>query len=148
MRAVWFPDCTLDMEGDPERAPTVTDSRSTMSPTGQVLPLVGNTFRRHRGIVWSHVPRERVWDAEATYENASWEEFLIDTQFGLGHAWFTPGAPIQIYDHNGLQVGVDASVAGWYMIGVTSVEPRRAAGGENWVGYWRIEIPQIVAVGS
>lgn len=145
-RGVWYPHCSINMEGDPRRAPLVSDLRQSMSPTGQVLGLVGNTYRRHRNVVWSHVPAAQVWGAEATYENGSWEEFFTETQLGLGSSWFAPSSPVQIYDHNNVQVGVDANVAGWYIVGVGSIEPRKSAG--DWTGLWRIEIQQIVAVGT
>lgn len=145
-KGLWFPDCSLTVEGDPERAPLVSDAVASVTPTGRVVTHVGNTFRRHRSLTWSHVPIAQVWDAEATYENGSWEEFFTETQLGLGSTWFTPGSPIQIYDHNGIQVGADASVAGWYIIGLNSIEPRKSV--RDWTGLWRIEIPTLVAAGS
>lgn len=145
-KGLWLPDCSLTVEGDPERAPLVSDAVASVTPTGRVVTHVGNTFRRHRSLTWSHVPIAQVWDAEATYENGSWEEFYIETQLGLGSTWFTPGSPIQIYDHNGIQVGADASVAGWYIIGLNSIEPRKSV--RDWTGLWRIEIPTLVAAGS
>jgi len=148
-RGVWFPDCPINLEGDPRRAPLVSDARQSMSPTGETVTLVGNTFRRHRAIVWSHVPIAQVWDGEATYENGSWEEFFSETQLGLGSSWFTPGSPIQIYWSNAgtdTLLGADATIAGWSIIGVTSIEPQKSQA--DWAGLWRIELPKIVAVGS
>lgn len=145
-RGLWLPDCTLDLEGDPKRAPLVSDARQSMSPTGQMITLVGNTFRRHRSIVWSHVPTAQAWDAEATYGNGSWEEFFTETQLGLGSPWLTPGSLIQIYDHSGVRVGVDANVAGWSIVGVNSIEPPKSVPG--YTGLWRIELPRLIAVGS
>jgi len=148
-RGVWFPECPLDLDGDPDRAPLVSDARQSLSPTGQSITLVGNTFRRHSNIVWSHVPIAQVWDAEATYENGSWEEFLIETQFGLNSSWFSPGSPIQIWYSNAgtdTLLGADATITGWSIVGLNSIEPTKSAPG--WTGLWRIEIPQIVAVGS
>jgi len=148
-RGVWIPDCPLNIEGDPERAPLVSDARSSMSPTGQVITLVGNTYRRHRNVHWSHVPIAQVWDGEATYENASWEEFFAETQLGLNSSWFTPGSLIQIYYSNAgsdALLGADATITGWSIIGITSIEPQKSVG--DWTGLWRIELPQIVAAGS
>jgi len=144
-RGVWLPDCPLTLEGDLKRAPTVSDSRSAMSPTGNVITLVGNTYRRQRSLMWSHVPIAQVWGAQATYTNGSWEEFFRESQLGLGSSWFSPGSPIQVYDHQGNMLGSDATIAGWSMIGLTSVEPKKAI--TNWTGLWQIEVPQIVAVG-
>jgi hypothetical protein len=146
-RGLWFPDCPINLEGDPERAPIVSDARSSMSPTGEVVTLVGNTYRRHRNIVWSHVPIAQVWDGEATYENGSWEEFFSETQLGLGSSWFSPGSLVQIYWSNAgtdSLLGADATIAGWSIIGLNSIEPQKSS--PDWTGHWRIELPRIVAV--
>jgi hypothetical protein len=145
-KGLFFPDCTINMDGDPSRAPIVSDLRSSMSPTGQVLSLVGNTYKRHRNVRWEYVPKAQVWDATATYANGSWETFFTDSQLGLGHSWFSPSSPVQIYDHSGVRVGVDANVAGWYIIGVDSIEPTKSQ--TDYTGLWKIQIPTIVAVGS
>jgi hypothetical protein len=147
-RGLWIPDHVLNLEGDPKRAPIVSDARSSMSPTGQVVTLVGNTYRRHRGLVWSHVKQDRVWDGENTLENSTWEEFVSETQLGLGSSWFTPGSLVQIYYYNAggeALLGADATIPGWSIVGVRSIEPQKAVG--NWTGLWRIELPQIVAAG-
>lgn len=148
-RGLWLTGHPINLEGDPTRAPLVTDARQSMSPTGQTITLVGNTFRRHRGIVWANVEAAQVWDALATYENGSWEEFFSETQLGLGSSWFTPGSPIQIYWLNaGVDslLGADATITGWSIVGVRSIEPQKSVA--DWTGYWRIELPLIVAAGS
>ena len=114
-----------------------------MGPTGIVLGLVGNTYRRHTNLRWSHVPLASTWEEEATYDYGSWESFFNDTQLGLGLSFFTPSTPIQIYDHAGTLVGSDATVTGWQIVGLSSIEPRKAVPG--WTGLWTIEIPQLVA---
>ena len=149
-RGVWLPDCPLNLEGDPKRAPLVSDLRQSVGPTGQVLSLSGNTFKRHKRVVWSHVPLERVWESEATLDYASWEWFFKETQLGLGLSWFSVGSLVQIYDHAGNQVGIDDNGGvgpdGWSIIGVNSIEPAKSI--DRWLGRWRIEIPQLIAVGS
>lgn len=152
-RGVWFPDCPLSIDGDPAQAPKVTDKRSTISPTGTQFSLVGNSYRRHRGVMWTHVPRASTWESAATYTNASYETFANDCFYGLGHAWFTPSSPVQIYWNDagtdravGYTYNSSAGMAGWYVVNVDSTEPRPSVDG--WTGLFRIEFGDIVGVGA
>lgn len=143
-RGVWFPSAALNVEGsDPRRAPRVTDLRTTTSPTGRVLGLVGPSFRRHRNITWELVPEFRVWEASADVPNNTWETFFADTQLGE-HAWFGVSSPIQIYDHAGNRVGQDADVSGWQITGLDSIDPKRVG---DWTGLWTVTLPEIVSSG-
>ncbi len=146
-RGLWIPDCPINMDGDPAQAPRMTDLRTTQSPTGIVIGLVGNSFYRHKRIRWSHVEKVRTWIGSESTVNASWERFVVDTQFGLGHAWFTPVSLVQVYDLAGAKVGINANsgagVSGWYMVGINSTELARST--ENWTGMFSIEIPELVA---
>lgn len=151
-RGVWLPDCPLKLAGNPRSAPSVTDLRQSESPTGVVLGLAGNRKYRHKGIIWPAVPIERVWEDEAEYAYASWESFLIDAQYGMGHSWFTPSSRVQIiWDDAGTPtlIGQYANAGegtdGWYMKGLTSVEPEMTS--PPWTGLWKIEIPEIVTDG-
>lgn len=149
---VWFPDCPLNLDGDPTQAPKATDLRQSEGPTGIVLGLAGNYKYRHKGLVYSAVPRSQVWESAATYANASWEHFCDTAFFGLGHSWFTPSSRIQIwFDQAGTLtlVGADANdgagVSGWFVKGITACEPQKTA--PPWTGLWRIELPEIVSNG-
>jgi len=148
-RGLWFPDSPLLLDTYPTRAPRVSDKREQMSPTGSLIALVGNTYRRHRNLLWSAVPADRAWEAEATYDHASWEWFVDETQLGQQLSWFTPASPIQIYDHAGNVVGSEANdgtgVDGWQIVGLDSIEPKRSFG--SWAGRWRVELPEIVSSG-
>lgn len=152
-RGLWLPDCPLELEGDPVRAPEVTDLRFSEGPTGTMFALVGNTKYRHRGLRWSHVARARTWEGSATTTYASWQQWFRDTQIGSGHSWFTPGSAFQVYwDNAGTDaiVGADLNAgagpdAGWKLSGLNSIEPKRRD--ENWLGYFTIEIPTIVTSG-
>lgn len=147
-RGLWIPDCPLSCDGDPAQAPRVTDLRTTQSPTGYVVGLIGNTFYRHKNIRWSHVAKSRVWIGSETTVNASWEKFLVDTQWALGHSWFTPVSLVNIYDIAGAKVGINANagagVSGWYLKGVSDLELQRS-GGSDWTGMFEIRVPEIVA---
>lgn len=152
-RSLWFPDCPLSIEGDPDQAPRVTDLRTTISPTGNVLGLVGNSMYRHRGVTWSHVPIARVWESAVTYANASFETFAKDALFGLGHSWMTAASPLQIYyDKSGTQTAVgytfnsSAGMPGWSILNLNSVEPKKSVA--DWTGLFRIEFGDIVGSGS
>jgi hypothetical protein len=151
-QSLWFPDCPLAIEGDPDQAPRVTDLRTSMSPTGNVLGLVGNSMYRHRGVMWSHVPKDRTWESAVTYANASWETFCKDAIFGLGHAWMTPCSPLQIYyDKAGTQTAVgytynsSAGIPGWSVLNLTSIEPKPSQA--QYTGLFRIELGDIVSAG-
>jgi hypothetical protein len=152
-RGLWLTDCPLNLEGDPSQAPRVTDLRTTVSPTGGVLGLSGNSMYRHRGIVWSHVPKAQTWESAATYANGSFETFAKDAIYGLGHAWFTPASPLQIYWNDagtqralGYTFNSNAGVAGWSVLSLSSTEPKKSIDG--WTGYFRIEFGDVVAVGG
>jgi hypothetical protein len=151
-RGVWIPDCPLQLDGDPEQAPTISDLRTSQSPTGFVLGLSGNTFHRHTGLVYSHVARDRVWESAATYDHASWEWFFRETQLGLESSLFTPASPLQIYWNNagtltllGDAANDGAGTDGWTITGLGSVEPRPSQA--NYTGLFRIELGTVVSEG-
>lgn len=151
-RGLWFPDCPLNLESDPDQAPKVTDLRSTMGPTGTVISYVGNTMYRHRDVHWSHVPKDRTWESAVTYANASWEYFANECLLGLGSSWFSPSSELQIYyDSNGTSKAVgntfnsNAGIAGWQTLNLASIEPKKSEG--DWTGLWRIELGDIVSDG-
>ncbi len=149
-RGLWIPDCPISLMTDPAQAPIASDLRTTQSPTGVVLGLVGNYFYIHKQVRWSHVDKSKAWESAVTKANASWEYFFRETQLGLGSSWFIPASPFRIYDHTGALVGVSgalgAGVTTWQMTGVGGTEIVRVNPG-GWTGLWRIEIPQIVSSG-
>jgi hypothetical protein len=149
---LFLPGCPISLDGDPTQAPRVSDLRTTMSPTGAVFGLSGNVRFEHTGIVWSHVDRERVWESAAEYSNASWESFFVTTQMGMGHEWFTPASPIQIYWENAgstVLLGADynggTGLSGWNIVNVASVAVPKAI--STWTGLFKIELPKIVSAG-
>lgn len=150
-RMLWIPDCPLNLDMDTTRAPVITDALVTVSPRGDATTLVGNSMYRHTMLRWSHVLEARIWEAAATTPNASWETFWSDAHLGLGTlSWFGPGSRLQVYDHAGRRLGLDAAantgVGGWVATkGPTSIEPKRVS--EAWAGLWRIEIPELVSAG-
>lgn len=149
-RGLWLPDCTLDMEGDPISAPVDSDARATEGPTGAVFTYCGNTRYVHRSLIWSHVPRARYLESVSATKG-SWEQWVKDTQLGLGHAWFTPGSAFQIYNHDAICIGGDLNSGagptnGWKASPpITKTYATKSA--HPWVGCWRIEMPSIVSSG-
>jgi hypothetical protein len=147
-RGVWLPDCPINLDGDPDQAPSVTDRRDTESPTGVVLSLVGNRKYRHRNVRWPAVPRAATWESAVTVAKSSYEQWLIDTQFGLGHSWFRPGARVQVYwDRAGslVTLGNAQNLDGWFVKGITSTEPTMTS--PPYTGLWNITWPELVSDG-
>lgn len=140
---IWHPDCPLNINGDYRSAPRSTDLRQSMSPTGRVYGHIGNTRYQHTGLRYSHVPQHKTWAAAETLTNESLERFLIDTQWGGGHTWFTPSSRVTIYGPGGLTVGGD-SAPSWSLLELTSMESavRRI---DSWDGLWSVEFPRLVA---
>jgi hypothetical protein len=151
-RGLWLPKCPMQIDGDPSAAPEMTDARSTEGPTGDVVTLI-NTFKyKHRGIAWSHVTQDRVRAGAETTTYASWQSWLRDTQWGFGHAWYSPGSAFQIYWSNaGTEslVGSDLNSGagpthGWFASpALARFDPKKVS--DQWLGVWRIEVPSIVA---
>lgn len=138
----WMPDCPLSIATRLESAPRVTDLRSAKTPSGRLFSHVGNSFRRHRDIQYSHCESRRIWAIDAVTANESLERFLDDTQFGQGHAWFSPSSKVRIMAHTGDYVG-ESYVDGWYIKGVTSMDDvvRRVENGYD--GLWSFSIPEL-----
>lgn len=149
-KALWRPECPLQLKGAIKRAPIVSDKRVSISPRGDVTAFVGNTLRRQRDLVYTHVPLARVWEAEAVLGNASFEQFVIDTQIQQGATgWFSPVSKVQVYDHNGNQMGIDiggGGVGGWQAIDLPELDAL-AKVNPSWDGMWTINIPTLVSSG-
>jgi hypothetical protein len=155
-RGLYMPDCPLDLEGDPVRAPIVTDTRSTESPTGAVYSIGGTSKYRHRGLRFSHVTRARTFEGSSTPTYSSLEQWLKDTQWSAGHTWFSRGSKFQIYWDNGgtaTIVGADLNSGsgptnGWaFSPAVDSIDGvvKKASG--SWLGMWSVDFPPIVSEG-
>ncbi len=148
-KGLWFPDCPLFCDGDPEQAPLVTDRRATISPTKASYALCGNSGYEHTGLVYSHVPRAQVWNSAATYDNGAWETFAKDCIMGLGHEWFTASSPLQFYWNNagtltllGDQGNDGDGMSGWHVVDLNGINPKRSVG--EWTGLFRVEIGAVV----
>jgi hypothetical protein len=150
-KGVWRPNCPLFLaEATTKMAPRVTDLRSTVGPTRVTYSLKGTGGYEHANLSWKYVPKAQVQESAATYANASWEQFLKDTQWAEGHSWFSTGSLVQIYDENGYILGQDlnsgAGSDGWTMFGVDRFNAKRTDA-RGYDGLWTIEIPRLASSG-
>lgn len=151
-RGLWLPGCPITLqESDPRQAPTVTDLRTTRGPTGIAFGLWGNSSYEHTGVVWPYVTKAQTWEQDANTTNASWEFFFRETQLGNGLSWFSVLSSVQIYDHTGTLVGINANSGagltnGWQILGVGNIAPKRSLQDGSTL-FWRIEIPTLVSSG-
>lgn len=152
---LWLPDCPLTVDGHPDIANKQTDSRTTEGPWGETTTYKNTHSYQHTGWKYSHVPVERIREA-TNAAGQSLEQWLNDTQFGDGHAWFTPGSKFQIYwDSNGTDrlVGLDMNSGagptyGWsFSPAITSLQDLIKRSGGEWLGMWSVDFPRIVSRG-
>src|SRR3990167_4661752 len=147
VRGAWRPDCPIYIEGGRHRAaPRVTDLRQTRSPTGYTIGHAGNVFYQHRGVTWSHVPNHKVWIVDEGTTHESLERFMIDTQWGLGHTWFSVSSKTRITAHDGNSVG-GSTATNWWWQNCRSMESivRRI---DQWDGLFSVRLDSIVSDGS
>lgn len=146
-RGLWLPDCPLYLDsGDYKSAPRQTDLRQSVTPTGRAFGDVGNVRYRHRGLRYSHVATNKVWEAQALLGNESLERFALDTQWGQGHTWFAPSSRVVIYGPGNNTVG--GSIAeSWSLANAGDMESivKRI---DEWDGRWRCEFSEITSDGS
>jgi hypothetical protein len=159
-KGLWFPDCPITIEnGDPARAPEMTDTTSTRGPTGRVIGYSSNCFYQHKAIGYSHVAQARVFEGAATAAGyavgSSWQQWLRDTQWARGHAWFSPCSAFLLYWENaGTEsiVGADLNSGagptyGWAFDPPLSDLDHVSNASAPWLGLWKIAIPAIVSQG-
>lgn len=153
-RGLWLPDCPVDLDGDPDRAPEVTDSRSTESPTGGTVTLGGNTKYVHKNLRWSHLTRAKVYEGAASVTYSSLQQWFRDTQFNSGHAWFSRGSAFHVYwDNAGTDriLGYDLNsgagpASGWTLSpAIATFEPQKVS--QGWIGMWSFVFPRLVSEG-
>lgn len=146
-RGVWIPDCPLKADGDIKQAPTATDIRSTVGPTGYVYTKRGTQRYRHTGLTWSHVAINRVWKSEETTTNQSYERFVEDCIEGTAvdlTSFFSVNSALQIYDHRGALAGTAKSVTAWKVTQPPNLSAVRMSL-QDYTGLWSIIWPEIVS---
>ena len=149
VRGIWQPDCPLTTMKRHRSAPLKTDARQARTPTGIVYMNVGNERYMHEGVTWSHVPSHKVWRVDETVTNESLQQWLDDTQWGRGHAWFSVGSKCRVIGNDGNLVGGADSVNNWWPTGFTGihdiVSDRTVAG---WDGMWACRFPAFESDGA
>jgi hypothetical protein len=143
---LWIPGCSLSLDsGDPSVAPIGDDARATVSPDGNVYGTSETTFYHHRGLRFSRVAKSKVWANHATYVNADYETWYLDTQLGH-HAWCIPFARVKVYfDNAGVATEVGGGdVAGWKMPNPTKLNQLRNAV-DPWTGLVDVKLGDLFA---
>jgi hypothetical protein len=143
-RGLWIPDCPIFLDGNYLAAPSVTDQRQTESPDGLTITLVGNRKYRHRNVRYANVAAAKTWVGSESTTHESLERFLVDTQWGLGHTWFSAGSKCRIATHvsGETQLG-NGTVDGWYLNGCRSMEEIVTRASGQWDGLWTVAIPTL-----
>lgn len=134
---VWIPDCAMARRDTSYGLDVRSDRRDSVSPTGSVYTLVGNTHFRHPPLTWSHVSRSR---AQPTGGRNNWFQFVYRTQLGTV-SYFAPGAMVNIYtdaDASTLLAASPAKMPG--LADSVGMEPSVA----GWDGRWRITTPELI----
>ncbi len=153
-RGLWLPDCPLNLDGDPASTPEHSDARSSESPTGAVITLVGCFKYAHSNLRWSHVRQSKALAGSESPTYSSWQSWIRDTQHGRGHTWFTPGSGFQVYYSSAgseVIVGADRNggagpLGGWFASPpISKIDPKRVDAG--WLGMWEVAIPRVVSSG-
>lgn len=139
---VWQPDSPLVHDGRNPSAAPITDARQSRSPTGVVFTHIGNVRYEQRNLRWSHCPSHKIWKVDETVTGESLQQWLDDTQWGRGHAWFSVGSKCQITGSDGYKVGEDDAVVNWWLSGFTGIGQivTRVDGG--WDGLWAVAVPE------
>lgn len=136
-QGLWLPGVVKSTRhGDNDGGTITSDLRSTVSPTGQVYALAGNSFRVLDGVRWDGVLASRVRTNRESVANESLESFFVTTQ--LGSTLFPTLAPVTFYR--------DADDAN------TAIEGRFLFPGDfdpnllvpGWTGRYVIEMPRFV----
>lgn len=136
MKGVWLPDCPSMSEDDLTTGAYVSDQRASISPSGAVYTMVGNTYRRRRGDVWPAVSKDRA--RATTSAPMTFEQFWYETQLGGYSAAFAGGSRLALY--------TDASantLLGYYHAtkrDTTDMDQMIA----EWAGRWKIELPELI----
>jgi hypothetical protein len=143
---LWIPGCPLSMDGgDPSVAPIGDDARATVSPDGNVYGTSETTFYHHRGLRFSHVAKAKVWANHATYVNADYETWYLDTQVGQ-HSWCTPFSRVKVYwDNAGTATELGGGdVTGWKMPQPMKLNQLRNAV-DPWTGLVDVKLGDLFA---
>jgi hypothetical protein len=97
MRGVWLPNCAYKAPNGigAWRGWRESDFRSAENAAGYVFAHMGQE-KEVTELSWHAVERARVWTANETSDNTSWERFHRDCLWGVA-SWGTAGGPVRFY---------------------------------------------------
>ena len=148
VRGVWQPASPLVSATRHRSAAPVTDARRSKGPTGVSYMHIGNECYEIDDVRWSSCPSHKIWRVDETVTNESLQQWLDDTQWQRGHAWFAAGSKCRIIAHDGNLVGGSDNVNNWWLDGFTSLKQIVTRNDNGWDGLWSVSIPSIGADGT
>ena len=135
LKGLWLPDSPLVLPTDDTVGAYVSDLRQSVSPTGAVLSLVGNTFRQWTDCKWTHVSKDRALGTTTTPMN--WEQFVYECFLG-GKSYLVGGTRVALYSN-----ATASTLIGYYeVVGVGSSMCAQAV--QGWAGKWGVTIPRLI----
>jgi hypothetical protein len=142
VRSLWLPSCPYNAPNQIDatfRGWREADYRGQENAAGYVWAHMGQQ-KIVAWLRWASVERAKVWEANETTANASFERFAQDAIWGVA-AWGTAGGPVRFYPD-----AADSDVWATYMVpDFRRIEPQPYH--EGWVGGpWRIELPRLVLI--
>lgn len=148
---LWLPDCPVRADLEPSMAPIATDKRETMSPTYNVLALMGNVGYVHTNVMWQAVNVSRIREASASLARSSWEYWWSETQLGRGASWFSVNSAFAINTHYGPAFGEDLNgvglTNGWKLVGVRDWKDCLRLTRPQFASLYSVTFPMIVSPG-
>lgn len=135
MKGVWLPDCPLMAEDDATVGAYQTDQRTSISPSGAVYTVAGNSYRRLRGLSWSHVSKDRARSTSSA--PMPFEQFWYEAQCG-GHSAFAAGARMALYSD------ADTPTLLGYYHGAGRADTDMDPSVRGWAGRWSIAFPDLI----
>lgn len=106
---------------------------------GYVFTHVGQT-KVVTNLQWSSIKRARIWVANESTANESWERFWLDCIWATAGGFGTPGGPIRFYP----DAATDATYFSYKAVGIEKFSPEQFS--PNWTGTWNVELPRLVQV--
>lgn len=132
-RAYWAPNTTSpDWSGWIE-----SDFRAVENAAGYVVGFKGQD-KTVNHLLWSSIPRHKVWVAHETVVNESWERFYKDAIWGDGVGG-TPTGPIRFYPDS----DISATCVTYSVPLAAMIKPEPVV--ESWAaGPWKLELERLV----
>ncbi len=142
VRNLWLPDCFYNAPNavdDAFRGWRESDLRENENAAGYGWAHMGQE-KVVNAISWHAVSRSRIWQANESTTNASWERFCRDGIWGVA-GWGTPGGPLRFHP----DADSNALYATYRPFQLQNIQPSPAMDG--WAaGPWVVSLPRLVQV--